>query len=285
MTTNAHPSTSQQNKLISILVAYLAFIALGMASTSALLGIAWTPMHVEFGQSLATVGVLLASSTLGYLSSSFLTGSVTGRVGIGWTVLAGGVMVTLSIAAAAAFGVFWLLIPLFVILGIGSGFIDAGLNAYIAEHHSQRTLNWLHACFGVGATASPLIITALLDNDQTWHTAFYLIAGVCGLVTVGFFFMRGRWRAMAAQASHADGDSRVRLSETLRVPAVWFGVALFFFYAGMETSPGQWMFPLYSQSRGIPEATAGFWVSFYWGSFTVGRIFFGAIISYIPTHL
>ncbi|MBK8020550.1 MAG: MFS transporter [Chloroflexi bacterium] len=284
MTTTALPATHQQNKLISIIVAYLAFILIGMASTSALLGIAWTPMQSEFGQPLDAVGLLLAASTLGYLSSSFLTGSITGRIGIGMTLLAGGLLTTISLGVAAFFGSYLLLLPLFVLLGVGSGFIDAGLNAYVAEHHSERTLNWLHACFGIGATVSPLIVTAILDNDLSWRAAFVLVTLISGVVTLAFLFMRGRWRTMAAQAHRADGGQGVRMSDTLRIPAVWLGIVLFFFYAGMETSPGQWMFPLYNQSRGIPEATAGFWVSFYWGSFTIGRIFFGAIISYIKPN-
>ena len=58
---------------------------------------------------------------------------------------------------------------------------------------------------------------------------------------------------------------------------------MFFIYAGLEATPGQWVFTCFTQARGIAEETAGLWVSIYWGSFTIGRIFFGAIITRLNT--
>lgn len=285
MTTTVTSSAAlRQNKLLTVLLAYAAFIGIGMASTSALLGIAWTTMSVEFGQPLSALAYILFASTVGYLSSSFLSGTVMGQIGIGWTVLVGSVLLSIGLAATTFVGAFWLLIPLFLVVGVGSGFIDTGFNSYIAEHHSERTLSWLHACFGIGATVGPLIVTAILNAEQSWRVAYWLITGFCIALTVGFALIRGRWRMMAAQTARSEGGKGVHIADTLRLPAVWLGIALFFFYAGMETSPGTWMFPLYNTARGIDEATAGFWVSLYWASFTIGRIFFGAIISYIAAN-
>ncbi len=48
-------------------------------------------------------------------------------------------------------------------LGMGGGAIDTGLNTYAAEHFSPRHINWLHACYGLGAMLGPPIVTAVLD--------------------------------------------------------------------------------------------------------------------------
>src|SRR5262249_48275870 len=43
--------------------------------------------------------------------------------------------------------------------------------------------------------------------------------------------------------------------------------------------PGTWVYTVFTQARHIDEGPAGLWVSIYWGSFTIGRFFFGAIIT------
>jgi len=290
-----------------IIVAYLGFIAIGL--NAGLLGLAWTPMRAEFNQPIEALGLLLLASTAGYLTTSFLAGSVTGRIGIGATIIVGGVLLTAGLALTGLLSIWLLMIPVYIVAGLGSGLIDAGLNAYVAEHNSKRALNWLHACFGVGTTAAPLLVTAVISgvqplraaflngassvglltipdpNDGAWRVAYWIVAILIGVITIGFFIMRGRWRTMAAQVHHAEGGTRIGLRDTLRLPIAWLGIVLFFFYAGMEFSPGAWMGSLYNEARGIPLETAGFWVSLYWGSFTVGRIFFGFIIEMIPTRV
>jgi fucose permease len=283
MTTTTVKLTSQQTNLLTVIAAFLGFIGIGL--NGSLIGIAWTPMSPEFGQPLESVGILLFASTAGYLTISFMVGTVTARIGIGATVLLGAAFIAGGLAATAFAQAFWLLIPILIFTGVGSGLIDAGFNAYISEHHSKRTLNWLHACFGIGATVAPLIVTALLNAQASWRIAFLIVASFCGALTVLFFLIRGQWRVMAAEAVRAEGGVGITLSDTLRLPAVWIGVALFFVYAGMESSPGVWMFPLYTKGRGIAEVLAGTWVSLYWGVFTIGRIVFGAIINYVPTNL
>jgi fucose permease len=69
------------------------------------------------------------------------------------------------------------------------------------------------------------------------------------------------------------------IGRTLRLPAVWIGIALFFVYTGVEATPGQWTKSLFVSTRGVDETLAATLVSVYWGSFTIGRIFFGAIIN------
>ena len=46
--------------------------------------------------------------------------------------------------------------------GLGAGAIDAGVNTYAATPYSTRMMNWLHACYGIGATSGPAIMTSVL---------------------------------------------------------------------------------------------------------------------------
>ena len=64
-------------RLGPVLLAYAAFIALGMPD--GLLGIAWPTMRVDFGVPLDAVGMLLIAAVVGYMTSSFLSGTLVGR--------------------------------------------------------------------------------------------------------------------------------------------------------------------------------------------------------------
>jgi fucose permease len=53
--------------------------------------------------------------------------------------------------------------------------------------------------------------------------------------------------------------------------------ALFFVYAGVEATAGQWAFTLLTEGRGMSAQLAGVAVAIYWASLTAGRIFFGLL--------
>jgi fucose permease len=50
---------------------------------------------------------------------------------------------------------------------------------------------------------------------------------------------------------------------------------VFFFYTGVEATPGQWMYDYYTQARAVAPQQASTWEGLYWGTFTIGRILFG----------
>jgi fucose permease len=62
---------------------------------------------------------------------------------------------------------------------------------------------------------------------------------------------------------------------------MWLSIILFFLYAGVEVTAGQWSFPFYTETRGVDLAIAGYWVSIYWGSLTIGRLLFGFVVNHI----
>src|SRR5512145_3001361 len=70
-----------QRKIGLLVLAYVAFISLGLPD--GLLGVAWPSIRGEFGLQLDMLGTLLAASTLGYLTSSFFSGRVMARLGVG----------------------------------------------------------------------------------------------------------------------------------------------------------------------------------------------------------
>ncbi len=259
---------------LTIGLAYAAFIGLG--AVGGLINVAWTPMQAEFNLPLnATLGVLLLASTLGYLTASFLSGTVMGRIGAGKLLIAGAGLMALGLSGYVVAPVWEVVIISGFITGVGNGLTDAGLNAYLAEHYSARAMNWLHACFGIGVTLSPLIMTAIIENELSWRVGYGLVAVFEVVLVVAFSLSAGWWKTSAVVAA---GTQRVSIGATLRLPMVWMGIALFFLYAGLESTPGQWSFKLFTEARGVESGLAGYLVSVYWGSFTIGRMVFGTLL-------
>jgi fucose permease len=258
-------------------IAFFSFVVLGMPG--ALLNVAWHPSIREtFGLPLDAVGVLFLASTLGYTVAGSSSGRLMAHLGAGWMLILSAI-VSAGGLLGFALAPTWAVLVLFgLVAGTGSGILDGGMNIYFAANYGPRHMNWLHACFGIGATVAPLAMTAILKTGSSWRWGYGLVMLFFAGLVVLFALTRGRWRL--AHAAGPAADRRVApLRETLRLPLVWLGIALFLVLTGLEVSAGQWAFPLFTESRGVTQEVAGLWVGVYWGSFTVGRIIFGALVT------
>ncbi|HEX7002591.1 MAG TPA: MFS transporter [Trueperaceae bacterium] len=268
------------NRTSLALLAFLAFISLGLPD--GLLGVAWPSIRREFGVPLDALGLLLTFTTAGYLTSSFLSGRILRALPIG-TVLALSTMAAATALLGFSATPFWpLLVGLGFLAGLGGGAVDAGLNAYGATNFSPRTLNWLHAFFGLGTTIGPLIVTAVLEAGLTWRWSYLAVGAAQVLLAAIFFLSRGRWQRLDGLGSDSGRVTAARTRDTLRRPRVWLGMLLFFIYTGVELVVGVWSYTLLTIGRGVPEGTAGIFVSLYWGSLMAGRVLFGFIADRVP---
>lgn len=260
-----------------LLIAYLGFVSLSLPDV--VIGVAWPSLRDEFGRAQSGLGTILLCFGAGYLVSSLLAGGLIRRLGIGR-------LLTLSTAAVSAALLIYALTPLWfgvlggaLLLGLGSGAIDTGLNAYGARHFSPRQMNWLHASWGLGAMLGPLLMTAVLAGGASWRWGYALTALPLLLMTALFAVSRRRWRDPEPdQATARPGKG------ALKNPLVWLQVALFYVYTGLEASAGHWSFTYYTEGRGAGLASAGLWVSLYWGSLTAGRVAFGVLVERLGTR-
>ena len=270
--------TKTLSRLGPVILAYAAFVALGMPD--GLLGIAWPTMRLDFGVPLDAVGMLLIAAVVGYMTSSFLSGALVGRFGVG-QVLAVSCMLTGAALVGYTFvPQWWMMVLLGVVAGLGAGAVDAGLNTYAAAHFGEGLVQWLHASYGIGITLGPIIITTALTTFDSWRLGYRIVGGFQFLMALAFFFTLAWWSDR--HQSPADGpqekkltDYNTPMSETVRRPRVWLSVALFFLYVGAEVSLGIWAFSLLTESRGIEPRLAGLLTGSYWAMFTIGRILAG----------
>jgi fucose permease len=261
-----------------IVIAYVGFVSLGLPD--GLLGVGWPSIRATFDVPIGALGAPLLAFTIGYLVSSFSSGPILARVGVGSLLAFSCLATASSLLGYAAAPAWWLIVAFACLLGAGGGAIDAGLNTYVATHHGPRTLNWLHAAFGLGAATGPLIMTGVLESGWSWRWGYAIVGSAQLLLAACFFLTRSWWVSpgIARLPGAVTARQSASTGSTLRLPLVWVGIALFFVYTGVEIAAGQWSYSLFTEERGISARAAGIWVSVYWGSLTVGRVLFGIVV-------
>ncbi|MCY4073225.1 MAG: MFS transporter [Chloroflexi bacterium] len=264
-------------KSLPILIAYLIFIAIGLAT--GLLNIAWTFIQPTFAVSLDSLGTLLSAAMLGGLIAAFFCGSLINRFTIASVLLGGLVIAGLGMLGYAIAPIWIALLLAAFVASIGKGTIDAGMNIFVASNYGVSQMNWLHACWGIGLTFAPGLVTFLvLDLEAGWQLGYVIMGGVILLLGLSVLITLPLWKLKKTKRSRSkEVDSKAPLRETLGRPIVWISLLYFFLYGGIEIGTGQLANTLFVEARGIPQETSSAWVSAYWGSFTIGRMLMGLL--------
>ncbi len=267
----------QHPNLGLIALAFVAFIALGLPD--GLLGVGWPSIRAGFAVPIDAIGMFLFAAVAGYMTSSFLSGFLLARVGVG-RMLAGSCFLTgFALIGYTVVPQWWMMVVLGVFAGLGAGAIDAGLNTYVAANFSERIMQWLHAFWGVGITIGPLLMTIGLTTLNTWRFGYRVVGTFQIALAICFVLTLAMWTRHKAAAGHETEkkltDYKTPLGETLRQPRVWLSMLLFFLYVGAEGGLGTWTYSLLTESRGVDVTLAGFFAGSYWFTFTVGRIVAG----------
>lgn len=272
--------------LLLVGLAYLSFVSLGLPD--GLNGVAWPSIRAYFHLPIDALGWLLVMFTAGYLVSSFSSGRLLALMSIG-TLLALSCLATAVSLIGYALAPAWLvMVALGSVAGFGAGAIDAGLNTFAATQFSARMVNWLHACYGIGAATGPVIMTSVLAGHHPWQRGYLIVGGWQLLLAFCFGLTRKQWATTGASSALKRSSSiavaRVSNLRTLRLPVVRLSIAVFFVYTGIEAAAGIWAYTLFTESRGVSPMTAGMWVSVYWGGLTVGRLLSGLVVEFVSVH-
>lgn len=272
-----------RSNTLMLVMAYLSLGTLG--AYNAQLGVVWPSIRETFGLPLDALGIILVAGTAGFFLASVLGGTIITRFGAGVLLVGAsalGIAGTLGFALAPAW---WTAILAHLLAGLAGGSYELGTNTFVVTRHGAKEMNWLHAFYGVGATLSPLLITALLDRALSWRWGYATIMVLFAGLLVYFLLTFKQWQAGVQPAEDENGERDAASSaSTLRLAFVWMMIVLFFVYTGVEVSVGQWSFTLLTESRAIAPTTAGVWVSLYWGSFTAGRFLLGFIADRIAPN-
>jgi fucose permease len=258
-----------------LVLAYLAF--LGIALPDGLLGVSWPSMSASFGQSVGALGLVLPFAVVSSMLSSASTGALLARIRLGRILTVSIGLYALSLFAQSLAPTFWALIVAVVVLAAGSGAIDAALNAFAAREFNARQITWLHAVYGLGAAAGPLVFLATTMAGLSWRWAFALVATLLAVLTVVFACTTSRWPAVQQPRSRSSSQ-KTQPIRTRRPPiAVWSGTSVFALQTGLEAGTALWAYTFLTTARAVPPEVAATTTSGYWIALLLGRLVMGEV--------
>jgi fucose permease len=267
-----------------MVLAFAAYISLGLPD--GLLGVAWPSMRQDFSLNHDSFGVLMIAFTAGYLTSSFFGGRLMAHFKLGTLLTASTFSAAIALLAYSVAPLWWLIVFAAVAAGLGGGGIDVTLNSYVASRHGDNLMQWLHASYGIGATAGPIIMTTAIALTNSWRSGYLLVGMLQMALMASFLLTISMWETqnkhfLTSQNTNHPNSRDASMRTTLRHPGVWLSIALFFIYMGVEVAFGAWSYCLLTESRGVSARLAGYWVGSFWGIFTIGRIIAGIYTSRI----
>lgn len=213
-----------------MLLAYVGFVVQGLPD--GILGIAWPSIRESFHVSLDRFGEILTASTVGYFIASFNSGRIVSGIGFGWFLTLGSFITSMGLLGYCLSPSWIVMVAFGVLVGIGSGAVDSGLNAYFATNYTTRDLNWLHASFGLGTTLGPAIAISLFNIGLSWRWAYLVPFLAQGLLAVCLLLTFVHWEKLRGAKRLDEVELRpagVRCRDTLKMPVVWYSIGLFLF--------------------------------------------------------
>jgi fucose permease len=262
---------------ILLLIIYMAFISLGLPD--AVFGVAWPLIRIEWVMDLRAGGLIAMVTTLGTVASSLLSGRLIAAYGEGKIAFFSTFM---TAAALLGFGMAphygWILF-LAVPLGFGAGSVDTALNHFVAKNFRAHHMNWLHASWGIGATAGPLIMSAVLLRTQSWRAGFRAIAIIQFALAAVLFLSLPLWQKHKKSRNKQQKDAVKALTsiEVFKTRGAPNAMLVFLFYCAGEYAMGLWGSSYLFQFHSISLERAAQIVALYYGGITAGRLLAGGI--------
>ena len=269
------PSSSEQRPwarpTLALVLSYVGFVSLGLPDT--VLGAAWPAIRVDLGVPLQSAGAAVTVTTVGVVIASASSGWLRARLGTAAVLVLSTVLAAIALGIGARAPSWNVLLAGAFVAGLGGGAVDASLNYLVARRHSARHMNWLHACWGVGASLTPMLVAAILNRGLSWRRPYAILACVELALALAFLANHRAWR----DDQPAPAATGVAARPVPARGAMAASVLLFAFYGGVEAGTGLWATSLLTMTRGASPARAGAMLAVYWGALTVGRFVLGAV--------
>lgn len=262
-------------------VIYIAFIGLGVPDS--LIGSAWPAMHTELNVPLESVSILTILISGCTVLSSLFSARVLNKMGTAKTTA-----ISTAMTAAALLGFsfaprFGFMIPTAVLLGLGAGAIDAGLNHYVALHFKAGHMNFLHCFYGVGVSLSPYLMAAALARVG-WRSGYRYAFFVQTVITLLLVLSVPLWeKGGSAESAEEEPVVNLTLMQMVRrktVRQVW---VIMLATNAIEYACGVWGSSYLVTEKGFDARHGALALTIYYAGMSLGRFVSGLLSEKIKT--
>lgn len=270
-----------------IAAAFWSLLVMGLQD--ALNGALVTYMAAYYHLSYTSVSLIFLSPFVGYTASAATNNWVHMHFGQRGIAAICSSCHLVAYVVSALHPPYPVLVVFYALAGFGTGLGDAGWNSWVgAMDHANELLGMMHACYGLGATLSPLIATAMITKfGAQWYEFYYVMIGAA--VLEGAAALSAFWKCTGKvfRESHEEpqtlggGRSENRMREALlKMPAsrvTWLVAFFMLCYVGAEVSLGGWIVNFMLVVRHGEAFASGMVATGFWLGLTLGRVILGFV--------
>jgi len=262
-----------------LIVIYIVFVSLGLPDS--LFGVSWPVVHTDFNvaESFASFYSIITAVCTGGVS--FIAGKLLRKFGTARVTFFSTLLTAVALLGISFSPNIVIMMLCSVILGYGAGAIDTGLNNFISLHYEARHMNWLHCCWGIGVTVSPIIMSAFLSEEAgSWRNGYRVVAVLQILISLIILFTLKKWNRIEKAYQEEEGpdsSESAKLFDLLKIRGVLPSILSMGLYCGMEFTLGTWGATYAVNTFSLAPEDAAKWVSLYYGGIMLGRIIAGFI--------
>ncbi|KAL4865818.1 hypothetical protein BDV12DRAFT_187906 [Aspergillus spectabilis] len=235
----------------------------------------------EFNLSTTVVSLIFMTPFAGYTLASIAVNKIHMTLGQRGIAIIAPLCHLIPFIVMATYPRFPVLLVAYAFVGLGNGLIDGAWNAWVGDMVNSSTLmGLLHAFYGLGATVSPAIATAMIDRGLKWSTFYFTLVGgsTLELASSSFLFWPENAERFRANNPKTPGSTRdSRTTESLKSPVTWVLSFFLFVYMGVEVSIGGWIVEFMMQVRDGGAVESGLIPTGFWAGITVGRVTLGFV--------
>jgi FHS family Na+ dependent glucose MFS transporter 1 len=248
---------------------YSLFICLGLSS--AITGPTLPALAAQTHTSLAGMGLIFLTSSVGYPLGTIVSGRVFDRFHGHPIMGIAEIFVAAMLLLVPLTPWFWVLLAIVVCQGFACGFINTGANILLVWTHGEKVgpfMNGLHFFFGLGAFLSPFLVAQVIGINGGYRLAYWALSAFTLLVGLRMVTLKG-----SPQHTHSSyGESTRPARGTIPYPLVISAMLFLFFYVGAEITFGGWVYTYAVTLKLTSQAGAAYLTSVFWAAFTVGRL-------------
>ena len=266
---------------ILLIIIYIAFIGLGVPDS--LIGSAWPAIHTELNIPVEAVSIITFLISGCTVLSSMFSAKILNKLGTAKVTAFSTAMTAAALLGYSFVPSFWFMVPLAVVLGLGAGAIDSGLNNYVALHFKASHMNFLHCFYGVGVSLSPYLMSQALSNigwRGGYRYAFYVQAFIAILLIVSVPLWK---KTSSADETEEEKEVNLTLLQMAKMPEVRLVWIIMLATNAIEYACGVWGSTYLVSEKGFEAEQGALALTVYYVGMSIGRFVSGLLADKIST--
>ena len=246
-------------------------------------------LEAYYHVSYTIISLVFLSPFVGYLVSAFVVNQIHMTFGQrGIAILGPGVRL-IAYIVISQHPPYPVLVIFFILAAFGVGLEDGAWNAWLGNmENANETLGFLHGCYGLGATLSPLMATSMITKAHLqWYIFYYIMIGIAAVEMVSCVcaFWTASGKQFRDDHPRTSDQSGGRVREALSNRITWICAFFLLAYTGIEVAIGGWIVVFTMNVRHATPFAAGMSETAFWLGCTLGRVSLGFVTPRIGEKL